>query len=122
MRLAGVEESNISYLLTPSRVYCPGQTPLGGAFRTRRFAARRYSREASPSSLWDPNLGSVRCSPKQPTNNTLGAIVGTLLSLTSGRARGIPIHFVSAVKERPPGDQARHNSLLSLELTSCVAV
>lgn len=62
--------------------------------------------------LWDPKLGSVRCSPKQPTNNTNGAIVGTLLSLTSGRARGIPIHFVSAVKELPPGDQARRNSLL----------
>ena len=39
--------------------------------------------------LWDPNLGSVRCSLKQPTTMP-GAIVGTLASLTSGRARRDP--------------------------------
>lgn len=92
MRLVGAMGTTSFHTLTPSRVHCPGQTPLGDASTcTKRFAARRDSHTTeSPSSLWDPNLGSVRCSPKQPTNNTLGAIVGTLASLTSGRARRDP--------------------------------
>ena len=46
-----VEAEGATSYLTPSRVHCLGQTLLDDAFRTRRFAARRYSRGASSSSL-----------------------------------------------------------------------
>lgn len=91
-RLAEAEGA-ISYLI-PSKVYCLGQTPLGDVRCTRQSGKSCHSQRTSSRTLWDPKLGSVRCSPKQPTNNTNGAIVGTLLSLSSGRARGIPIYFV----------------------------